>query len=374
MSEHIFVSHSSKDDAVVKALREALESHGFEVWVDSRELSGGDHLDPVLTKKIETAKHFVALLSIDALSSRWVQKELKLAQSVAKSRVADGYKVISLIMPGVPQGLLTPFFPEELVHIFLTEGSRGPDLNGKMPDLLAALGQELPNDRQREAVIEVDPVEELLLALSDPRIVEQDGIRRAEAIAELTYVPADDSRTIVSRRYKFTAPLGPLELEDIRWYIERYFQWPTGVFKQRAQKTEQQLPEWGNALFAAAIGGESAREPLGAWQRAGRGGAGSRRFSVKVDAEPIEGAAEAEAALFREAASDLLSLPWEILHDGKGYLSQGANGVRVRRRLPNFKQIDKREADLPIRVLLLSPRPEVDDAGKPVGYIDHRSS
>ncbi|MGB3570395.1 MAG: toll/interleukin-1 receptor domain-containing protein, partial [Phormidesmis sp.] len=253
MSEHIFVSHSSKDDAVVKALREALESHGFEVWVDSRELSGGDHLDPVLTKKIETAKHFVALLSIDALSSRWVQKELKLAQSVAKSRVADGYKVISLIMPGVPQGLLTPFFPEEPVHIFLTEGSRGPDLNGKMPDLLAALGQELPNDRQREAVIEVDPVEELLLALSDPRIVEQDSFRRAEATAELTYVPADDSRTIVSRRYKFTAPLGPLELEDIRWYIERYFQWPTGVFKDRAQKTEQQLPEWGNALFAAAI-------------------------------------------------------------------------------------------------------------------------
>ena len=374
MPEHIFISHASVNDAFVQKLREALESHDFEVWVDSRGLSGGDHLNPVLIEKIKTAKHFVALLSIEALSSRWVQKELKLAQAVAKERAAEGYKVISLIMPGVPKGLLTPFFPEEPFHIFVTEGSRGPDLNATMPDLLAALGKELPNDWQRDTVIEVEPVEELLLELSDPCIVEQDGVRRAGATAELTYIPADKSREIKSRRYKFTAPLGPVELEDIRWYIERYFQWPTGVFKDIARKTEQKLPEWGELLFAAAMGGESAREPLGAWRRAGRDGTGSLRFSVQVDAEPIEGTAAEAAALFREAASDLLSLPWEILHDGTGYLSQGANGVRVRRRLPNFKPTQTVGADLPIRVLLLSPRPEVDGEGKAVGYLDHRSS
>jgi hypothetical protein len=32
------------------------------------------------------------------------------------------------------------------------------------------------------------------------------------------------------------------------------------------------------------------------------------------------------------------------------------------------------KADLPIRVLLISPRPEVDGDGNPVGYIDHRVS
>ncbi|MEM9945664.1 MAG: tetratricopeptide repeat protein, partial [Cyanobacteria bacterium P01_D01_bin.36] len=74
------------------------------------------------------------------------------------------------------------------------------------------------------------------------------------------------------------------------------------------------------------------------------------------------------------AASDLLSLPWEILHDGEGYLSQGGEPVRVRRRLPKRKAIQALEAKLPIRVLLLSPRPEVDDAGNTVGYIDHRVS
>ena len=95
---------------------------------------------------------------------------------------------------------------------------------------------------------------------------------------------------------------------------------------------------------------------------------------MQVDSEPPEGTGEDETALIHEAASDLLSLPWEIMHDGTGYLSQSGNGVRVRRRLPNRKLTTTLEAKLPIRVLLLSPRPEIDKDGNKVGYLDHRSS
>jgi tetratricopeptide (TPR) repeat protein len=370
MAEHIFISHSSKNDDVVKRLREALELAGVVTWVDSREFTGGDMLDETLTDKIKTARSFMILLSIDSLSSEWVQKELKLAQDVAEECKDDGYKVISLVMPGVPAGLLRPFFPKEPIHIFLKQGTSGPDLEEKMPDIFAALGRELPNDWKRKAEIKAEPVEELILKLTDPIIEKEDGVRRATATAELIYHPADNSRDITSRRYRFKAPLGPVELGEIRWYIEKYYQWPTGVFKTRAETTEKSLPEWGKALYAAALGGESAREPLEAWKR----GSGSRRFSVQVDPEPPEGTEDEKSALIREAASDLLSLPWEILHDDIGFLSQGARGVRVRRRLPNRKQTTTLRAELPIRVLLLSPRPEVNEHGNPVGYLDHRSS
>jgi tetratricopeptide (TPR) repeat protein len=368
MAEHIFISHSSRNDDVVKRLREILELAGIVTWVDSREFTGGDMLDETLTEKIKTAKSFMILLSIDSLSSEWVQKELRLAQEVAEECKDDGYKVISLVMPGVPAGLLKPFFPKEPIHIFLGQGANGPDIDEKMPDIFAALGKALPNDWQRKEAVKVEPVEELILKLTDPIIEETDGVRRATATAELTYHPADHSRTITSRRYKFTAPLGPLELGEIRWYIEKYYQWPTGVFKTRAETTEKSLPEWGKQLYAAALGGESAREPLEAWKRP----KGSRRFSVQVDPDPPEGTDEEKSALIREGASDLLSLPWEILHDDLGFLSQGAKGVRVRRRLPNRKLTTTRKAELPIRVLLLSPRPEVDEHDNPVGYIDHR--
>ena len=162
----------------------------------------------------------------------------------------------------------------------------------------------------------------------------------------------------------------------IWWWYSKFTQ--EGLFiqlsfdfkKPLAVQTEKDLPKWGKSLYDAALGGESTREPLEAWKRQH----GSRRFSVQVDPEPLEGTDEATSALVREAASDLLSLPWEIMHNDTGYLSQGANGVRVRRRLPHRKQTVSAKTALPIRVLLLSPRPEIDEQGDPVGYLDHRSS
>jgi len=367
MGQHIFISHSSKDDDTVKRLRQTLELHGKIPWVDSRELTGGDGLADTIEESIRTARHFVVVISIDALSSEWVQREVGIALEEASQRT-DGYKVISLVLPGVKPGILKLLFPTEPVHIFVEDTPTG--LNDAMPKLFAALGEQLPDDWDKAETVPVEPVEELLLKLSDPVISEKDGVRRATATAELTYTPSDNSRAITSRRYKFTAPIGPVEQEEIRWYIERYFRWPTGVFKDRAGKTEQDLPKWGQAIYNAALGGDSAREPLAAW----RNKTGSRRFSVHVDPDPPEGTSEADSALFREAASDLLALPWEIIHDGSGYLSQGANGVRVRRRLPNRKQIPITKTRLPIRVLLLSPRPEIDKNGNPVGYLDHRIS
>jgi tetratricopeptide (TPR) repeat protein len=96
----------------------------------------------------------------------------------------------------------------------------------------------------------------------------------------------------------------------------------------------------------------------------------ARRFSVQIDATPLAGADQAEQQQAKEAATALLALPWELLHDGRAFLFQGARAVRVRRRLPSTKGYHRPLLDPPIRILLVSPRPE-DDA---CGYIDHRVS
>lgn len=74
------------------------------------------------------------------------------------------------------------------------------------------------------------------------------------------------------------------------------------------------------------------------------------------------------------AATELLALPWELLHDGHGWLFQGKRPARVRRRLPNRREQGARATALPIRILLVSPRPEHDGKGQDIGYIDHRVS
>lgn len=209
MASHIFISHTTRDDGEVKHLREMLEAHGLAVWVDSRDLTGGDALWPEVESAIRSARHFMVVLTVESLSSSWVQQETRLALALAQERM-DGFKVISVVLPGVERGLLDLLFPADHAHTLVPAGPTG--LWEAMPALCAALGVELPNDWQRGERVAVDLVEELLLTLTDPHISEQDGIRRAAATATLTYLPATDNRDITSHRYRFTAPLGPVEI------------------------------------------------------------------------------------------------------------------------------------------------------------------
>jgi hypothetical protein len=48
----LFISHSSQDDGFVRQLQQALGDLQQDVWIDSRELRGGDPLWPEIQKAI----------------------------------------------------------------------------------------------------------------------------------------------------------------------------------------------------------------------------------------------------------------------------------------------------------------------------------
>lgn len=371
-SRQIFISHASKDDDFVKQLRLALEGHQLTVWVDSRNLRGGAKLAPEISDAIRNARQTLVVLSPNTINSPWVRNEIQQALSVEKELQHQGYRVIPLLLPGVEPSALSIWFDEEPVgiRVELKIGSVGEAL----PKILVALGERMPDDVQPPETMPQKPVEELLVKLSDPKVETRDGKRRASATAVLVYEPADaTSREVESKRFTFTAPLGPIEADELRWYLEEFYRWPTGVFQGRAERVEAQLPTWGKQLFDEAAKTDSAKDTLNVWRNAADGA--ERRFSVEVDSELPEGAvtedqAAAKEAAANEAASVLLLLPWELLHDGRGFLFHGKNPVRVRRRLPNRYPQPSVVRELPIRILLVSPRPEEKGAG----YIDHRIS
>ncbi|HEX5732327.1 MAG TPA: TIR domain-containing protein [Blastocatellia bacterium] len=366
-NSHIFISHSSKDDDFVKELREALESQAVGVWVDSRNLRGGAKLAREIEVAIEQARQFIAVISTNTINSPWVRKEIQKALEVERARKDEGYRVVPLLLPGVEPSALGLWFDEEPVGVRV-EIKTG-ELSEALPDILAALGERLPTDHQPAKDSVSRPVEELILRLDDLEIETKDGKRRASAVAQLVYEPADKSaRAVESKRFNFTAPLGVIEAEDLRWYLEEYYVWPIGVFKERAERIEKQLPQWGQDLYQAALGRPVVQEALAAWQQAGTGG--ERRFSILVDSELPDGAGDEDQSVARESATELLSLPWELLHDGRSFLFHGKHPVRVRRRLPNRHRQPVRLTGLPIRILLVSPRPEEDHTP----YIDHRIS
>jgi tetratricopeptide (TPR) repeat protein len=364
----VFISHASRDDVFVKQLRDALEGHDIAVWVDSRKLRGGALLLPEINAAIEQARQVIVVLSPHTVNSPWVRKEISKALAVEQQRKDEGYRVIPLLLPGIEPSALELWFDEEPVGVRVKVEAGG--LSEAMPAILAALGEGLPDDAQQIIETVQQPVEELILKLSDPKIRVFDGKRRAAATATLVYEPADPSaRQVESKRFTFTAPLGVIEGEDLRWYLEEYYLWPIGMFKERAERIEAQLPGWGQDLYEAALALPVVQETFAVWQRADT--RGERRFSVFVDPELPDGTGKEDQATAREAASELLSLPWELLHDGRGFLFHGKHPVRVRRRLPNRHAQAVRPTRLPIRILLVSPRPEEENR---IGYIDHRIS
>ncbi len=362
-NNHIFISHNTKDDAFVQQLRIALESLNLPTWVDSRDQPAGTKLAPEITAAIEQARHFLVVLSPNAINSSWIPKEIRTALAVEKQR--PGFRVIPLLLPGVEPSALNLWFEETPVSVLIKPNG----LAEAMPQILAALGEQMPNDFQPDQNVAAQPVEELVLKLVDPKIETHEGKHRVSATATLVYEPADKSaRAVESKRYAFTAPLGPIEAEDLRWYLESYYLWPTGVFQQRAKDIEKRLPQWGQDLYHAALRDAAASEALTAWKNKANGT--ERRFSVYIDSDPAPNAEAAARQATMEAASSLLALPWELLHEGAGYLFRGKNAVAVRRRLPNREAREVRPTSLPIRILLVSPRPE----DKTTGYIDHRAS
>ncbi len=68
LSSHVFVSHSSSDDDLVRRIREALEPR-VKLWVDSRQLVAGDELDPEIQAAIDDSSHLIVVLSLEALAS-----------------------------------------------------------------------------------------------------------------------------------------------------------------------------------------------------------------------------------------------------------------------------------------------------------------
>ena len=278
----------------------------------------------------------------------------------------ENYKVIPVLLPDVDSDALELWFDEEPVAIKLDEGPGGVDK--ALPKIEAALGLRLPTDPKPAQKQQAKPVADLILELRDPKLVTIDGKRRARATAELFFQPPDGSDRIRGEnRFTITAPLGPIETDDIRWYLERYSAWANEHFTERAKEIEAKLPEWGRLIYSE-LKHEAGGKAFQRWETAPKGGA--RRLTVFVDQTLIAGATEDEEATAKEAATLLLGLPWELIRDEKGYLFEGTRGVSVRRRLPNKDYREPTATNPPIRVLLVSPRPEDEHAL----YIDHRIS
>jgi tetratricopeptide (TPR) repeat protein len=349
----LFLSHAHADKGEAQALRRALEDSGVAVWEDDLELRAGARLAD-LEREVKGARGLLLLWTPKAAESAWVEREAGWAQEARRAN--PEYRIVVLLL-GTGEVSARRLLGEELLFLPIS----GP-LAAAVPAIRRALGERAASGRVTPAPPPAPPLEELVLSFTGARIDESEGRHRAAGRLSIEHRPADASGSR-SPGFDFLSPLGPLESEEIRWYLERYPQWPFGPFRERAEALEARLPEWGKALYQAPLGavelGDVAAGPVRDWRWA-RGNA--RRVVIEVE-DTGEGPAATGAAA-------LLALPWEILADDAGYLFEGALRARVVRRLPRADSLDPLPPADRLRVLLVIARPE--EAG--VAFLDPRAS
>lgn len=71
----VFLSHSSKDKAIVRAVAERLRKDGLRVWFDEWEIRAGDHIQAKMEEGLEQSRVLVLCMSANAFGSDWAQLE-----------------------------------------------------------------------------------------------------------------------------------------------------------------------------------------------------------------------------------------------------------------------------------------------------------
>jgi hypothetical protein len=371
----LFISHSSQDDAFVRELRAALADHGqarldrFARAARRRSAVAGDK------KAIDDASAYAVVISTDALQSKWVGKELrhalKLRERARHERGKDKFPVIPLSLNGTKLGVLETFFDEEpstspsaatAAAACRGRDERDPRRPGPAPRRrrahAATQGRAAGGTRPRTHRPEVQRRKTVPAAPPPVPGWSMSPPRRASA------------RSAARRAGAWSRRLGPIEAEELRWYLEKYAVWPSHYFQDRARRRSRRISPSG-ASSCTRPRFPSAHSAKRSCRPGRRSAPAGRRFSVHVDVALEAGAPDAE---------------WPMLRRKPRRPARPAVGTAPRRqRLP----LPRRQAHprpppaagipealgvpvvaTPIRILLVTARPE-DDA---CGYIDHRAS
>jgi hypothetical protein len=71
----VFLSHSSKDKAVVRPLAERLRTDGLRVWLDEWEIKPGHNIPAKIEEGLEHSRVLVLCMSANAFGSDWAHLE-----------------------------------------------------------------------------------------------------------------------------------------------------------------------------------------------------------------------------------------------------------------------------------------------------------
>ena len=107
----VFISHASEDKEIAVRIAKDLRAQGIDAWLDQWELSFGDALQSAISKGIDEAGIFLAVMSHAALGKPWVKAEIDAAwvdkMDGRKRFIVARHKIDHQELPGLLRGPLS---------------------------------------------------------------------------------------------------------------------------------------------------------------------------------------------------------------------------------------------------------------------------
>ncbi len=113
-----FLSHNSKNRAIVRQIAEALETRNIRPWLDERELQPGRCWQEAVEEIIQSARTALVLVGSDG-PGPWELPEMRACLSEFVSR---GMPVIPVLLPGAPNDPKLPLFVNGFTSVDLRDG------------------------------------------------------------------------------------------------------------------------------------------------------------------------------------------------------------------------------------------------------------
>lgn len=153
----VFLSHSAKDNSVVREIAERLKSAGLRVWFDLWEIGPGDGIPAKIEEGLERSRILVFCMSANAFGPDWAQLEAGTFRF--RDPLNKGRRFIPLRLDDAP-------IKGSLAQFLASSGSRRTTANWSTPKLLRACR---PPARPTKAEAKATGISENPTQLGSPR-------------------------------------------------------------------------------------------------------------------------------------------------------------------------------------------------------------
>src|SRR5690606_3508247 len=145
----VFISHSSKDKAFVRFLKDCLSANSIETWLDEDQLDLGDSLTTKLEGALDESTHLLIVLSPASIDSDWVQFELKKALNNSRTGLMNKIIPIKYRDCQVPEELKDLIYGDLSNEVVLPVNNKIKFISNGFEDVFLRIIRAIKNSSKR---------------------------------------------------------------------------------------------------------------------------------------------------------------------------------------------------------------------------------